>query len=294
MSGFSLKKLISTICFKPLANWITSKVAFHPPEPTYTLQETEASQAHDLPPVCKLHLSESANWPYSQQILDEMETFYCTTKHGNRLSCMYIRCAPGSRYTILYSHANACDLGEMCSSYYDLGSKIGCNIFSYDYSGYGASSGKPSEENLYADIEAAWHALRTRYGVPAEKIVLYGQSIGTAAAVDLATRYKCAAVILHSPLMSGLRVFSPNIQRTCCCDPFPSINKISKVTCPVLIIHGTEDEIVDFSHGLGLYERCPNTVMPLWVKGGGHNDLETFKQYIKRLQYFFYKELPTF
>ncbi|XP_063792703.1 alpha/beta hydrolase domain-containing protein 17C-like [Pseudophryne corroboree] len=234
MSGFSWKKLFSTISCKPLVNWITSKVAFHPPEPTYTLQETEASQAHDLPPVCKLHLSESANWPYSQQILDEMETFYCTTKHGNSLSCMYIRCVPGSRYTILYSHANACDLGEMCSSYYDLGSKIGCNIFSYDYSGYGASSDKPSEENLYADIEAAWHALRTR------------------------------------------------------------INKISKVTCPVLIIHGTEDEIVDFSHGLGLYERCPNTVNPLWVKGGGHNDLDTFKEYIKRLQYFFYKELPTF
>ena len=55
------------------------------------------------------------------------------------------------------------------------GSNINCNIFSYDYSGYGASSGRPSEKNLYADIEAAWNFLRTKYGVSPENIILYGQ-----------------------------------------------------------------------------------------------------------------------
>lgn len=69
---------------------------------------------------------------------------------------------PRRRYTVLFSHGNAVDLGQMSSFYIGLGTRISCNVFSYDYSGYGASSGKPSEKNLYADIDAAWQALRTR------------------------------------------------------------------------------------------------------------------------------------
>lgn len=66
------------------------------------------------------------------------------------------------RYTVLFSHGNAVDLGQMSSFYIGLGTRINCNIFSYDYSGYGVSTGKPSERNLYSDIDAAWQALRTR------------------------------------------------------------------------------------------------------------------------------------
>lgn len=62
-------------------------------------------------------------------------------------------------------------------------------VFSYDYSGYGMSTGKPSEKNLYADVDAAWVALRTKYGISPENVILYGQSIGTVPTVDLASRY---------------------------------------------------------------------------------------------------------
>jgi len=158
---------------------------------------------------------------------------------------------------------------------------------SYDYSGYGMSAGKPSEKNLYADIDAAWQALRTRYSINPENIILYGQSIGTVPTVDLATRFDVGAVILHSPLMSGMRVAFPNTKRTWFFDVFPrfdlnlriltyfifdftlpfySIDKVSKVRSPVLVIHGTEDEVIDFSHGLGIYEKCPKAVEPLWVE----------------------------
>lgn len=128
------------------------------------------------------------------------------------------------------------------------------------------SSGKPSEKNLYADIEAAWNVLRTRYSVAPENIILYGQSIGTVPTVDLATRHEVAAVILHSPLMSGMRVAFPKTKRTWFFDVFPSIDKVPKVKSPVLVIHGTDDEVIDFSHGITIYERCPKTVEPLWVE----------------------------
>lgn len=238
-----------------------------------------------------LHLSERADWQYSSREKDAIECFMTRTSKGNRIACMFVRCSPNAKYTLLFSHGNAVDLGQMSSFYIGLGSRINCNIFSYDYSGYGASSGKPTEKNLYADIEAAWLALRTRYGIRPENVIIYGQSIGTVPSVDLAARYESAAVILHSPLTSGMRVAFPDTKKTYCFDAFPNIDKISKITSPVLIIHGTEDEVIDFSHGLALFERCQRPVEPLWVEGAGHNDVELYGEYLERLKQFVSQEL---
>ncbi|XP_061695833.1 alpha/beta hydrolase domain-containing protein 17A-like [Syngnathoides biaculeatus] len=239
----------------------------------------------------KLHLTERAEFQYSQRELDVTDVFMTRSSRGNKVGCMYIRCAPNARFTVLFSHGNAVDLGQMSSFYIGLGTRINCNIFSYDYSGYGVSTGKPSEKNLYADIDAAWHALRSRYGISPENIILYGQSIGTVPTVDLASRFECAAVVLHSPLTSGMRVAFPDTKKTYCFDAFPNIEKVSKIPSPVLIIHGTEDEVIDFSHGLALFERCPKAVEPLWVEGAGHNDIELYSQYLERLRRFINQDL---
>lgn len=78
-----------------------------------------------------------------------------------------------------------------------------------------------------------------------------------------------------------------------CLFPLYSIDKVSKVASPVLVIHGTEDEVIDFSHGLAMYERCPRAVEPLWVEGAGHNDIELYAQYLERLKQFISFELPS-
>ncbi|XP_069028993.1 alpha/beta hydrolase domain-containing protein 17C [Embiotoca jacksoni] len=286
MNGFSIGELCWLFCCPPCPSRIAAKLAFLPPEPTYSVHA-------DPDGVTSLHLNERADWQYSQRELDAVEVFTTRSSRGNRVGCMFVRCAPNSRYTLLFSHGNAVDLGQMCSFYIGLGSRINCNVFSYDYSGYGVSTGKPSEKNLYADIEAAWQVLRNKYGVTPENIILYGQSIGTVPTIDLAARYECAAVILHSPLMSGLRVAFPDTRKTYCFDAFPSIDKVSKVASPVLVIHGTEDEVIDFSHGLAMYERCPRAVEPLWVEGAGHNDIELYAQYLERLKQFISFELPS-
>lgn len=237
---------------------------------------------------------EPHEWPYSKTELDQIEVFYTRTARDNRLACMYVKCCPDSKYTLLFSHGNAVDLGQMCAFFYGLGSRINCNVFGYDYSGYGASSGRPSEKNLYADILAAWQALHTKLNVPASCIILYGQSIGTVPTVDLAARVRPAAVVLHSALMSGMRVAFPDTRRTWCCDAFPSIDKIHRVNAPTLVIHGTEDEVIDFSHGLAIYERCPRSVEPLWVPGAGHNDIELNPVYLERLRRFIDREVDAF
>lgn len=286
MNGLSFSELCCLFCCPPLPGRIAAKLAFLPPPATYEFKPTD-----DLKTKFQIQFLDRAEWQYGEREKDMIDSFYCRTSRGNEIACIYVKCAPSAKYTLLFSHGNAVDLGQMSSFYIGLGSRINCNIFSYDYAGYGCSKGRPSEPNLYADIEAAWQALRNRYNISEENVILYGQSIGTVPTVDLGTKYEFGAVVLHSPLMSGMRVAFPNTKRTWFFDVFPSIDKIPKVRSPVLVIHGTEDEVIDFSHGLGMYEKCTRAVEPLWVEGAGHNDVELYSQYLDRLKKFVSVEL---
>ncbi|CAN4081748.1 unnamed protein product [Withania somnifera] len=188
--------------------------------------------------------------------------------------------------TLLYSHGNAADLGQMYELFIELSIHLRVNVLGYDYSGYGQSTGKPSEQNTYADIEAAYKCLEENYGTKQEDVILYGQSVGSGPTLDLAARLpRLRAVILHSPLLSGLRVMYP-VKRTYWFDIYKNIDKIPSVNCPVLIIHGTADEVVDFSHGKQLWELCKEKYEPLWIKGGNHCDLELYPEYIRHLKKF--------
>lgn len=215
MNGLSLSELCSLFCCPPCPSRIAAKLAFLPPDPTYSYQ------ADDSGSKFRIRFTDRAEWQYSEREKQGIEGLYARTSRGNKIACAFIRCSESARFTILFSHGNAVDLGQMSSFYLGLGTRINCNIFCYDYSGYGISKGKPSEKNLYADIDAAWQTLRTRYGISPENIILYGQSIGTVPTVDLASRYEVGAVVLHSPLMSGMRVAFPNTKRTWFFDAFP-------------------------------------------------------------------------
>eukprot|EP00268_Persea_americana_P017588 TRINITY_DN1849_c0_g1_i5.p1 TRINITY_DN1849_c0_g1~~TRINITY_DN1849_c0_g1_i5.p1 ORF type:complete len:295 (-),score=52.26 TRINITY_DN1849_c0_g1_i5:511-1395(-) len=207
------------------------------------------------------------------------------TKGGNKIVATFWR-HPLARLTLLYSHGNAADLGQMKELFLELRAHLKVNIMSYDYSGYGASSGKPSEFNTYCDIEAVYDCLKREYGIKQEDLILYGQSVGSGPTLHLAARLqKLRGVVLHSAILSGIRVLYP-VKMTLWFDIFKNIDKIRQVSCPVLVIHGTEDEIVDFSHGKRLWELAKEKYEPLWVKGGGHCNLETFPEYIKHLRKF--------
>ncbi|KAM0057718.1 putative serine aminopeptidase, S33, alpha/Beta hydrolase [Helianthus debilis subsp. tardiflorus] len=157
---------------------------------------------------------------------------------------------------------------------------------SYDYSGYGQSTGKPSECNTYADVDAVYKCLKEKYGVKDDQLILYGQSVGSGPTIDLASRVPdLRGVVLHSPILSGLRVLHP-VKRTYWFDIYKNIEKISLVNCPVLVIHGTSDEVVDHSHGKQLWELCKNKYEPLWLTGGGHCNLEFYPEFIRHLKKF--------
>lgn len=159
-----------------------------------------------------------------------------------------------------------------------------------DYRGYGKSEGQPSEDGLYRDALAAYEEL-VRLGFDSSRIVLHGESLGTAVAVDLAARCPCAGLILESPLLSCQRIaagivpwLGPALVRG-----FDSRRKIRRVQVPLLVIHGDADEIVPFEHGRALFEAA-NDPKEFWrLPGGTHNELLDVAgtEYVPRLKKFY-------
>ncbi|TYI17527.1 hypothetical protein ES332_A07G030600v1 [Gossypium tomentosum] len=249
---------------------VAARFAFFPPDP----------------PTYDVHKDESGKLVLQGMTADKnIDVHMLDTKGGNKIIATFWR-HPVARLTLLYSHGNAADLGQMHELFNELRAHLRVNIMSYDYSGYGASTGKPTEFNTYYDIEAVYNCLKKEYGVKQEDLIVYGQSVGSGPTLYLASRVKkLGGVVLHSAILSGIRVLYP-VKMTFWFDIFKNIDKIRRVQCPVLVIHGTDDEIVDWSHGKRLWELSKEKYDPLWVKGGGHCNLETFPEYIKHLRKF--------
>ncbi|XP_057523574.1 uncharacterized protein LOC130803479 [Amaranthus tricolor] len=252
---------------------IAAKFAFFPPNPpSYTVIVDENSGDG------KLSIPEVSG-------RDGVDVVKLKTRRGNDVVAVYVK-HPKASSTLLYSHGNAADLGQMFELFVELSSRLRVNLMGYDYSGYGQSTGKPSESNTYADIDAAYKCLKEQYGVKDEQLILYGQSVGSGPTVDLAARTpNLRGVVLHSPILSGVRVLY-SVKKTYWFDIYKNIDKISQVNCPVLVIHGTSDEVVDCSHGKQLHELCKEKYEPLWLSGGGHCNLELYPEYIRHLKKF--------
>ncbi|KAL1338472.1 hypothetical protein HN51_033108 [Arachis hypogaea] len=255
---------------------IAAKFAFFPPQPpSYTVvadtsSEGGASHRFYIPEVPKK---------------ENVDVLKLRTRRGNEIVAVYVKYHKPT-CTMLYSHGNAADLGQMFELFVELSNRLRLNVMGYDYSGYGQSTGKPTEYNTYADIDAAYKCLKEQYGVKDEQLILYGQSVGSGPTLDLASRLpELRGVVLHSPILSGLRVLYP-VKRTYWFDIYKNIDKIGLVKCPVLVIHGTADEVVDVSHGKQLWELCKEKYEPLWVSGGGHCNLELYPEFIKHLKKF--------
>lgn len=188
---------------------------------------------------------------------------------GGSIAAVHLR-NPRARYTILFSHGNA----ENIVQGLDFATAMrdaGFSVLAYDYSGYGLSTGRPSERAAYGDIDAAYDYLTKTADVPADRIILHGRSLGGAVAADLAARRPAAGLVLESTFTSAYRVvrlfsFLPF-------DRFRTADKMPRVRMPVLVIHGTDDEIIGFWHGQRLYEMARGPRQRLWVRGSGHNDL---------------------
>ena len=207
--------------------------------------------------------------PQPSSYRDTTQIIKLDSGDGAKISAVYLS-NPDARYTILYSHGNAEDIGHLFPMLEEI-KGMGFSVFAYDYRGYGTSTGKSSEKNAYEDKDAAYAYLVSNLGIPANRIIALGRSLGGAVAIDLAHKKELGGLIIESSFVTAYRVLTHISLFPF--DKFKSISKINKVHCPVLVIHGKRDEVIPFWHGESLFQGAHEPKLSFWVEGAGHNNL---------------------
>lgn len=179
---------------------------------------------------------------------------------------------PGAR-TVVHFHGNGESIRDVVWFGQALANR-GLGVLLVEYRGYGASAGSPTEEGLYLDAGAALDALSAD-GIGADRVVLSGMSLGTGVAAEMASRGRCAALVLIAPYTSIPRVadrFVPFLPTSLLIgDRFATADKTSLIHVPTLVIHGDADEVIPYAMGQEIAARLGARLFT--VPGGHHNDL---------------------
>jgi fermentation-respiration switch protein FrsA (DUF1100 family) len=207
---------------------------------------------------------------------------------GARIHGWFVQ-QPGSPLVTLFFHGNAGNLTHRFQHFREIAA-AGSSVLIIDYRGFGRSTGKPVEDGLYSDADAAYrYAVESGYG-PGQ-IVIHGESLGAAVAVDIAARERCRALILEAPFPSAgavaatvLPLVGPLLVRS-----FDSRRKIARVRAPILFIQGREDEVVPIRLGRELYAAAPEPKAFWTIPRAGHNDIieAAGVEYRQRLRSFY-------
>jgi fermentation-respiration switch protein FrsA (DUF1100 family) len=181
----------------------------------------------------------------------------------------------GDRPVVLYFHGNGGALRNRANRFAALVAD-GTGLVALSYRGYGGSSGHPSEEGLINDGRAAYAFATKRYR--SSRLVAWGESLGSGIAVALAAEKEFAKLVLEAPYSSTVDIAAsvyPIVPvRLLMKDQFRSDQRITKVTEPVLVLHGDQDQVVPIRFGQRLYELIPSPKRFVLLPGAGHNGLD--------------------
>jgi pimeloyl-ACP methyl ester carboxylesterase len=197
-----------------------------------------------------------------------------TTGDGVKIAGIVIPTADTSAQWLLYLHGNAGNItSSVLPQFYKRWHAQGVNILAIDYRGYGESESRaPDEEGTYADARAAYDWLRITRGVPAERILIYGHSLGSGVATELALQVQAAGLIIEGAFTSapdiGAAMYPWLPVRLMARQRFDNLDKIGRVAMPKLILHASDDRIVPYAHGQRLYAVAQAPKEWVELKGG--------------------------
>jgi len=204
----------------------------------------------------------------------QLEEIWVTARDGVRLNGWFLS-QPASPRVLVWFHGNAENIGMGLDHMRAL-SRLGVNILAIDYRGYGKSEGSPDEAGVYQDGDAAYRFVVEGRRFEARKVFVYGHSLGGAVAIDVASQRECGGLIVESSFttvgaMARLMFhlpFTEYLPRS----RFDSLAKIARVRAPVLVIHGTRDQVIPCAMGRKLYEAAPQPKSFLAIEGAEHDD----------------------
>ena len=194
---------------------------------------------------------------FSDYKLSKFKEITLSTKDNHKIIGWY-KNAESSKPTIVFFHGNAGNISHRIYKFLAFTNDSGYGLLGIDYRGYGKSKGRPTEEGLYNDGRAAIDYLKLQ-NIPENKMIFYGESLGTAVAVKMATEYRPELIVLEAPFTSITNVGSEGLLRIfpiglLLKDKFDSLTAITKVNSPILIVHGKMDTVINVSHSKKLYQ----------------------------------------
>ena len=201
--------------------------------------------------------------------VDNEKLLKIESPYGHPITAVHIE-KPQAEYTLLYCHGNAEDLGSAKTNYTALSIRCGYNVLAFDYPSYGTSKGRATPRTVVQAAEMALNYLTETKGIPHNRIILYGRSLGGGPATDLASRFPVGGLILEQTFASVYRTVLPF--RILPWDHFDNLSKIPKVQCPLFILHGGADYVVPPAHGRQLLNAASGPAVHLWVDYAGHGD----------------------
>jgi fermentation-respiration switch protein FrsA (DUF1100 family) len=182
--------------------------------------------------------------------------------------------APPGRPTLLYFHGNAGNLANRSERVRRYVAR-GLGVFMLSYRGYSGSTGRPSERANVADAKLAYEALIAE-GVAADDIILYGESLGSGVAVQLAAEKPVGGIILDAPYTSIVDVAADAYPffpvRPFLFDRYETLRYLPKIDAPLLVIHGEEDEVIPVAMGRAVYAAANGPKEIVTFPGAGHSD----------------------
>ena len=224
----------------------------------------------------------------------QFESVYFETADGVKLSGWFIP-SDSARGVILFCHGNAGNISHRLESIH-IFHQLELDVFIFDYRGYGQSEGKPTEKGTYQDAEAAWRYLTEERQLAPTEIIVFGRSLGGAIASWLAQSHTPGALIVESTFTSlgdiAATLYPYLPVRLLLRFEYHTAEYLSRVNCPVLIVHSRDDEIMPFSHGRRLFEVAGEPKRFLEITGT-HNEgfITSGKRYEEGLNAFISGEI---
>lgn len=228
----------------------------------------------------------------------EHEEIYYLTRDGCKINAWYVPCETSTEQAdkkdnpvILFCHGNVGNVSQRIDTFH-IFKRLGLDVFIFDYRGYGRSQGRPSEKGTYLDGEGAWQYLTIERNIDPGNIILFGRSLGGAIASYLAEKYKPGGLVIESsftsiPDMARFRfprwAFNRLVRYS-----YNTLRRMKHISCPVLIIHSPEDEVIPYKQGQRLFEAAQSPKTFLKIKGKHyHGFLDSGERYVDGLRDYF-------